>query len=130
MNYEKLNLKCDFIMNEKFIGFKCKKCGQLTFPKRLRCLKCKSLEFEEIDLTNKKATLLTFTKLYAVPEGVTQVPLVLGIVEFENGSRATGQILSSEPEIGMQLKTNYGFLRKLPVSQGGKEVFGFRFEPA
>ncbi|MEW6222915.1 MAG: Zn-ribbon domain-containing OB-fold protein [Candidatus Hadarchaeota archaeon] len=110
---------------EKFLGFKCKSCGRVMYPKHDRCLKCKATEFEEVEL-GKEAKLVTYTKLYAVPEGIEMPPLVLGVVEFPGGARALGQIASDNPMVGMKLRPVWGKLRMMK----GKEIFGFKFEPA
>jgi uncharacterized OB-fold protein len=51
----------------------------------------------------------------------------LGIVEFENGVKALGQIASQENlQIGMKLKPIY---KKICDNLDGKEVHTFFFEP-
>lgn len=107
---------------EKMIGGKCESCGRVFYPKRTSCLSCKSGDIEEVELGDR-CKLLTYTELYAVPLGVEEIPLVLGIVEFDNGARATGQIEADEVQIGMQLKPVWGSLRRV----GRREVFGFKF---
>ncbi len=107
---------------EKMIGARCKSCGRVFYPKRGNCLSCKSQDLEEVELGDR-CKLLTYTELYAVPLGVEEIPLVLGIVEFDNGARATGQIEADEVQIGMQLKPVWGPLRRV----GRREVFGFKF---
>lgn len=111
-------------MEQKFIGFKCKSCGRVMYPKHDRCLSCKGMEFEEVEL-GKETKLITYTKLYAVPEGIEMPPLVLGIVEFPGGVRAMGQLITDDPKIGMKLRPVWGRLRKMK----DKEISGFRFEP-
>ncbi len=68
--------------------------------------------------------LLTYTRLFAAPEGVNQMPLILGIVEFPNGVRVTGQITTENVKLGDKMRPVWGFLRK----SHGKELYGFRFE--
>lgn len=71
--------------------------------------------------------MITFTELYALPRGVDRVPLRLGIVEFENGVKAFGQIEIEDPanvKGGMLLTPVWGPLRRV-----GREVlFGYKFE--
>ena len=111
-------------MEQKFTGFKCKSCGRVMYPKHDRCLDCKGTEFEEVEL-GEDATLLTYTKLYVLPEGIEMPPLVLGIVKFPGGVRAMGQLTTDDPKIGMKLRPIWGKLRKIK----DKEIFGFKFEP-
>lgn len=107
---------------EKMMGVKCKSCGRVFYPKRSTCLSCRSQEVEEVELGDR-CKLVTYTELYAIPIGVHKIPLVLGIVEFDNGARATGQIEADHVKIGMQLKPVWGPLRTI----GRMEVFGFKF---
>jgi len=111
-------------MERKFTGFRCKSCYRVMYPKHDRCLSCRGREFEEVEL-GEEAMLLTYTKVYAIPEGIEMPPLVLGIVEFPGGVRAMGQLATDDPDIGMKLRPVWGRLRKM----GAKEIFGFRFEP-
>lgn len=104
--------------------YKCKGCGHLYYPERNRCYKCRSKEFEKIESV-ETGRLLTYTKLYTVPEGVAEIPLVLGVVEFEGSVRALGQITHQDVEQGMQMQVGYGVLRKV----NGREVSGIKFTP-
>lgn len=112
----------------KMIGFKCKSCGHVFFPARSRCLSCRGGEFEKVELGDR-CRLVTFTELYALPRGVDRVPLLLGVVEFDSGVKALGQIDTRNAaglEIGTPLRPVWGPLRRV----GREVVFGFRFEPA
>ena len=108
---------------------KCKKCDKIQYPGRARCIKCKSSEFEDVyPEPIDSGTVITFTKLYALPETLKgEPPYVFGVVEFDNGVRAFGQISEKEKvEIGMKVKPTYG---KVSVDPEGKPSFGIIFEP-
>lgn len=47
--------------------------------------------------------LLTWTRAWNLPEGYTNKFLLFGIVQFENGLRASGQLEVEEPKTGMKL---------------------------
>lgn len=110
----------------KIMGYRCRSCGAVYVLKRIRCLKCRGLTFESINLP-KECRLLTYTLLYATPKGVQDMPLPLGIVEFKGlkGVRATGQLLTTKPSIEMGMEPTWGQVRKID----GKEVNGFKFIP-
>ncbi|MEM2878155.1 MAG: OB-fold domain-containing protein [Candidatus Hadarchaeales archaeon] len=112
------------VQTRKMFAYRCKRCGAIYYPKRARCAKCKFRDFDEIELGGS-CTVVTYTKLYAIPRGIDRVPLVLGIVEFENGVRAFGQIRAENVEIGMRLRPVWGKLR----TSEGREMHGFMFEP-
>ena len=105
------------------MAFKCKKCGTIAYPKRFLCSSCKGKEFEEYPLAND-GKIVTFTKLWAIPEGIEQLPLTLAIVEFDGKVRVTGQVLNEEIKIGDRVRPVWGHIRKIR----GKEIQGFRFE--
>ncbi len=105
-------------------GVKCKNCGQTYYPKRTKCPNCKSTQLEGVDLGNV-ATLITYTELWAVPKGIDQMPLMLGILEFDNKARILGQLSTRDVKVGMQFKPVWTAIRKV----NGKDAYGFRFEP-
>jgi len=107
----------------RFMAYKCKKCGAIVYPKRYLCSECKGRNFEEYPLGGE-GKVLTYTKLWAIPEGIEQLPLTLAIVEFDGKVRVTGQILSEEVKTGDRVRPVWGHIRKVK----GKEIQGFRFE--
>lgn len=105
-------------------GVKCTNCASVFYPKRDCCPKCKSIKLEETEMGDS-AVLITHTELWAVPKGIAQMPLVLGIVQFDNGARVLGQLVAKEVKIGMRFKPVWAIVRKIQE----KEVYGFKFEP-
>ncbi|HIE23798.1 MAG TPA: transcriptional regulator [Candidatus Korarchaeota archaeon] len=105
-------------------AFRCRGCGKVYFPKRMICLNCRGREFEEVEL-GKECRLLTYTELYATPLSIERRPLILGIVEFEDGTRLSGQIKAEKVEIGMKLRPVWDKTRIV----GFQELYGFVFEP-
>ncbi len=71
-----------------------------------------------------ESKVVTFTKLWAIPEGIEQLPLTLAIIEFEDKVRVTGQVLSEEIRAGDGVRPVWEHVRKIR----GREVEGFRFE--
>jgi len=113
-------------MSEKQLtAFKCIRCGKINYPKRPICLNCRGRDFTEVKISGE-GKLLTYTHLYAIPEGVEQLPLTLGLIEFEEGIRVIGQIEDQNVKIGDKLVPVWGFLRK----KDGKEIYGFKFKLA
>jgi hypothetical protein len=106
----------------KFVAMKCEKCGNISYNKRLVCLNCRGRDFTQVEIFGA-GTVLTFTHLFAVPEGIERTPLTLGIVEFKNGIKVTGQIEDQNVKIGDTVHPVWGLLRK----KGESEVYGFKF---
>ena len=105
------------------IGFRCKRCGAVVYPKRFRCPSCKAIDFDEHPL-GEEGRVVTFTRLWAIPEGIEKLPLTLAIIEFDGKVRVTGQVLSEEIRTGDRVHPVWGHIRKIR----GKEIQGFRFE--
>lgn len=110
----------------EIVAYKCKKCGKIHYPFHDRCLACKTREFDSIS-PHGKAKLLTFTRIYNLPWGFDQRYLIIGVVEFENGVRAMGQIHADESlplKLGMKLRPSWGTIRV----EYGEPVYGLVLE--
>jgi uncharacterized protein len=110
------------------VAYKCKKCGKLHYPFHDRCLACRGREFEEVK-PEGMARLITFTRIYNLPWGFNQRYLTIGVVEFENGVKAMGQIRVEEGdclEIGMLLQPAWEPVRQ----QYGEDVYGLALHPS
>ena len=116
-------------------AYKCSKCGKLHHPRYIVCQNpdCDGREFEP-QVLGGKCKLLTWTRVYNLPEGFEVPWLNFGIVEFENGVRATGQIGFDEGiESGMILFSEVGQIRDMVIRY--KETvpesrYGFIFRKA
>ncbi|HUW91315.1 MAG TPA: OB-fold domain-containing protein [Candidatus Nanopelagicaceae bacterium] len=106
---------------------KCKKCGFLQHSSHLRCIKCKSEDFDMVKAEGNPK-LISYTILKAPPaEFRDKASYALGIVEFENGVKGLGQITTQNNlKTGMKMKP---FYRKICNNLDGKEVYNFTFEP-
>ena len=119
-------------MVREILSYKCRKCGQLHYPYRMRCKKCGHTEWEGADVVfdlvplPKDGKLLTFTHVYALPPDFEAVSLTLGIVELEGGMRMTGQLRCDKPEMGMKLR---GRVEVVRADQYNK-IYGMVFYPA
>jgi uncharacterized OB-fold protein len=88
---------------------------------------CKSREFEQVKPVGN-IKLLTFTRIYNLPWGFDQRYLTIGVVEFENGVRAMGQIKADEAhplKVGDVLCPSWAPVRV----QYGENVYGLMLEP-
>lgn len=106
---------------------KCTNCGYLQHKSHLRCLNCKNHEFALFEASGT-CKLLTYTILKAPPaEFRYKESYALGVVEFENGVKALGQLTTNENlRSGMKLEPIY---EKICDDLDGKEVYGFVFKP-
>ncbi len=86
----------------------CPVCGRILYPIPLVC-SCGQVHdldgppWEEREIAGP-CTLLTWTRLKALPDGFTENEMILGMVEFSNGVRAIGLLDSESPKLGMELE--------------------------
>lgn len=112
---------------EQMYCYKCTKCGKLHHPHYVVCQNpdCDGREFEELPLEGK-CKLLTWTRVYNLPEGYMKPWINFGIVQFKNGVKASGQLDFDDIENGMELISTVGV-----VKEGiGSDYYGFIFTKA
>ncbi len=109
---------------EPIKGFQCEECGRVFYPARQVCLGCSGRQFSEVTLEGE-GTLLTFTRLHALPMDFPIRTLMLGMVEFSNGVRALGQLGTEAVEMGMKMQPRWEVVRTLE----GRDLYGLRFYP-
>ncbi|SMB99741.1 hypothetical protein SAMN00808754_3065 [Thermanaeromonas toyohensis ToBE] len=110
-------------MEQRMYAYRCTNCGKLYHPSRLVCRQCGGREFEPVPLEGE-GTLVTYTRVYNLPEGFMKPWLTFGIVEFPNGVRVAGQVDKEELALGMKVKATVGI-----VKEGvGKDYYGFIFK--
>ncbi|MEE4194949.1 MAG: Zn-ribbon domain-containing OB-fold protein [Anaerolineae bacterium] len=86
------------LAEEKLIGAKCKNCGNVMIPQRLICTACHSDDSEMMEFSGK-GKLAAFTVISVPPVAMAEAgygpknPYCVGIVELEEGSRISAQIL-------------------------------------
>jgi uncharacterized protein len=92
-------------------AYACPNCGSRYYPAPMICAKCSNRrdpsgvvhsDWEKSPLQGP-CRLLTWTRVWALPEGYNRPSLNFGMVEFENGLRASGRLEVEEPLIGMRL---------------------------
>ena len=99
------------IGQEDTCASKCPTCGTTYYPEPMVCANCgarrdpsglKHSKWEKVPIEGK-CKLLTWTRLYNLPADFTDRFLEFGIVEFEDGLRASGQLRVEQPKSGMTL---------------------------
>ena len=92
-------------------GYRCLKCDSIYYPAPMICKKCDAKRdpvtgkgWETFELEGP-CTLLTWTRVWNLPEGFNVKFLLFGMVEFPNGLRASGRIeMEGDPKIGQTLE--------------------------
>lgn len=120
---------------QSFDAHRCEK-GHLTYPGHTRCPECGQTQIGTVDLSERTATVITWTTSTATPPGVRE-PNHLAIVEFAvegESVRALGQLTTAdgvdigdevEPVYEPELRDPAAGIRE-PDSQAWD---GYRFEP-
>ena len=118
------------VKTPEILGYRCAKCGSIYYPAPMICAKCSSRRdpvtgrhWETFPLEGA-VKLLSWTRVWNLPDGYNVKFLLFGIVEFENGLRASGRIGVAEPTIGMTLNSRVEESDERP----GKPVNIFVFE--
>jgi len=106
---------------------KCKNCRKVSFPPRLICPKCKSKEFEKVNLSDK-GTIKTFTIIRVASDIFSlQTPFAVGIVELKDGVKLTAQIADvnfDDLKIGQKVKLVF---RKIQdEGKSGLHCYGYK----
>lgn len=104
-------------MNIALYGGKCKVCGSQTYPLQRVCVMCRAKDnFEPIRLSDKKATIFTFTNDYLALSA--DPPATVTYVDIEGGGRADFDMTDRVPEevkVGMPVEFTF---RKLYYDRG------------
>lgn len=108
------------------LASKCKKCGQIFFPKRNECFDCHNTDMEETKLKDG-GKLYSYVNV-AMPVHKFKPPFTLVWVEFPEGVRVMGQLKKKESQslhVGMEMKVITDKLWE----ENGKNYVGYKFEP-
>jgi uncharacterized OB-fold protein len=110
---------------------RCKGCGEVLFPPRIICPKCRGREFEMVKLA-REGKLLTHTVIRVAPSPfVDQAPYAVGIVELAGGVKIMAQITDCEPErlaAGMPLRVEFRKVQE--EGEAGIIAYGYKCVPA
>ncbi len=109
-------------MTTQVSGMKCTSCGTVSYPQHAVCPNCRGESFDDVAIGGE-GKVLTYTDVYALAIEYETRYLRLAIVELDDGVRVTGQLLASEPKLGMRVKTTIGPVRQ----QGEKVIQGLQF---
>lgn len=93
----------------KISAHRCDHCGAKFYPAPMVCSRCGARRDPVTGLgwstfaLEGACTLLTWTRVWNLPEGYTKKFLQFGLVEFDGGLRASGRIDVETPCTGLRL---------------------------
>ena len=106
-------------------GYKCKKCGQLDFPKLSPCPTCWGEEFEMVPLS-RKGTLYSYTDIFIGQPGM-KTPYIFGYIDLPENLRIFAQ-LEGEPgtyKCDEQVELTTGPIR---MNEDGLPITSYKFK--
>ena len=113
----------------RLMGVKCKSCGELFFPKRMRCINCFGEEMEEVPLS-KRGKIYSYTIVHHATPGYTgPLPYAVGAVELPGGIVILSPLTQGhlgQLKIGMDVEL---VLEKLCEDEKGNDVISYKFKP-
>ena len=124
-----------YIAEKELMGSRCQQCGTLQLPPRPYCPHCHTEKMEWLKFTGT-AKLVAYTVIHVAPTVMLNAgysftkPYCTGIVELENGTRLSAQILGvdvDQPEtikIGTELKATF-----IERQNGEEKSIALAFEP-
>ena len=106
---------------------KCNSCEHISFPPRVVCPKCKSKEFETVNLSDE-GTIKTFTIIRVASDiFALQTPFAVGIVELNDGVRLTTQIADVDlDQLKIGLKVKMVFRKIQDEGKSGLHCYGYK----
>ena len=114
----------------RLTGSKCSNCGDLNFPPKPVCPKCRNRAAEAFRFSGK-GTIYSFATVYQSTEAFAPyVPYVVALIDLAEGPRITAQLTDIEPgqvQIGMPVEM---VIRKISEEgERGVIVYGYKFRP-
>jgi uncharacterized OB-fold protein len=116
--------------NLRLVGSKCRDCGHLVFPERVRCPECHRGDLERFRFGGR-GRVCALTTVHEAPRGFSdQVPYVAALVQLEEGPMIAAMLTDLDPEdaaVGMAVK----MVTRRIIADGndGPIVYGYKFSP-
>ena len=87
----------DGLKEDKILGSKCNRCGQLMIPLKSICPKCGSFDVEEFETTGN-GVIRIFTIIYVAPEKFKdEVPYIVALINLDEGGTVMGRLIGVDP---------------------------------
>lgn len=106
-------------------------CGQVSYPPRQVCPKCRGTEAETVELSHS-ARVITYTVVHVPPgDFLMEAPYALAVVETPEGARMMLQVVDCDPadvHTGMDVALEFRLIRK--EGKGGILCYGHKAVPA
>jgi uncharacterized OB-fold protein len=115
------------------IGMKCNNCGKVYFPPKDMCTSCHRLSIGKMEKfkINGTGKVISYSIVHEGPEAFQmQIPYIIAIIEFDEGTRVTGQIVDCEPEeVSIDMPVHTVFRKIHEEGKSGVIHYGYKFRP-
>ncbi len=109
---------------------KCKKTGNIFFPKRLVTPGMKGRDFEDVNLATEGKVITYTTVAVAEPRFTDMVPYTCAIVEMEDGARMTAMLADIAPEeVKAGMKVRIEFRKMYSDGEAMLHCYGYKCVP-
>ena len=110
----------DGAKEHKLLIQRCTACGTLRHPPRPACANCRSFEWDALEASGR-GTIYSFVVNHYPQVPAFDYPLVVALVELEEGTRLVANVVGITPEtvaIGMPVVADLRGLRRRPDPAG------------
>jgi len=109
---------------------RCTACGKINYPPRRVCARCRGRQLEPASL-QRQGRVLAFTTIHTTQRAfVNQIPMVMAILEMDDGTRLTTQVVDVDPgelATGMRVRLEFRKIQQDGVS--GVISYGHKAAP-
>lgn len=111
------------------IGSKCTNCKKVFFPPKGLCPICRRKGILEDFQFSGRGKILSYTIIRIPPEGFERyVPYAVAIIELEEGTNITGQIVGDISKVKTGKNVRAVFRKVYEDGESGLINYGFKFE--
>ncbi|MDO5835114.1 MAG: Zn-ribbon domain-containing OB-fold protein [Methanobacterium sp.] len=112
------------------IGSKCLQCGEVFFPMRVICPKCRRKgQLEPIKFSGN-GKIMSYSVIHTPTDEFKNIsPYAVAIIELEEGAKITSQIVDCNPdEIGIGQEVELVFRKIREEGDEGVISYGYKFK--
>jgi uncharacterized OB-fold protein len=85
----------------------CPACGALRHPPGPACVRCGSLDRPSYVVASGRGSVFSYVVHHHPPVPGKRLPIVIALVELEEGVRVLGELVSGEPRIGLPVEVGW-----------------------
>ena len=111
----------------QLVGSKCTECNSVYFPPRILCPKCRRKGNIVEHTLSGNGRIISYTVIRTPPEGF-EAPYVVAIIELEDGTNVSGQIVGDIEEIKTGKRVRPVFRRMYEDGEDGLIHYGIKWE--